>query len=178
MYDLKKILEYCSPWDNDYQFYSFENEDEKQAFKKWFIDNAEHYSIDKQYKFEPKILSEMIPGGCYGNGQYISSILNIGYVEGLVLPNGRYVFDEYIPHGFNIINGKVIDYSYKKITEENPYHLPEMPTEYWGIEIPSEYLSINNSDKTKKPSVFHRPLLLQYWRDSVKIKGYFPKKCV
>ena len=120
----------------------------------------------------------MIPGGCYGNGQYISSILNIGYVEGLVLPNGRYVFDEYIPHGFNIINGKVIDYSYKKITEENPYHLPEMPTEYWGIEIPSEYLSINNSDKTKKTSVFHRPLLLQYWRDNVKIKGYFPKKCV
>ena len=107
-------MECCCPWDNDYQFYSFENEDEKQAFKKWFVDNAVHYSIDNQYKFEPKILSEMIPGGCYGNGQYISSILNIGYVEGLALPNGRYVFDEYIPHGFNIINGKVIDYSYKK----------------------------------------------------------------
>lgn len=43
-----------------------------------------------------------------------------------------------------------------------------MPTEYWGIEIPSEYLSVNNSDKTKKPSVFHRPLLLHYWRNNVK----------
>lgn len=170
MYDLKKILEYCSPWDKDNQFYSFESEDEKQTFKKWFIDNAVHYSVDNQYKFDSNILSEIIPGGCYGNGQYISLNLKIGYVEGLVLPNGYYVFDEYIPHGFNIINGKVIDYTYKKITKETPHYLPKMPTEYWGIEIPLEYLYANNSDNMEEPPVFHRPLLLQYWRDNVKNK--------
>ena len=112
MADLRKILEYSCPWDND-EFYSFENEDEKQAFKEWFIDNAKHYFSDNQYKFDSNILSEIIPGGCYGNGQYISSKLKGGYVEGLVSPNGYYVFDEYIPHGFNIVDGKVTDYTYK-----------------------------------------------------------------
>lgn len=47
MADLRKILEYSCPWDND-EFYSFENEDEKQAFKEWFIDNAKHYFSDNQ----------------------------------------------------------------------------------------------------------------------------------
>ncbi len=169
MADLRKILEYSCPWDND-EFYSFENEDEKQAFKEWFIDNAKHYFSDNQYKFDSNILSEIIPGGCYGNGQYISSKLKGGYVEGLVSPNGYYVFDEYIPHGFNIVDGKVTDYTYKKITKESPHFLPEMPNEYWGIEIPSEYLYANNSDKMEEPSVFHRPLLLQYWRDTDKNK--------
>lgn len=45
MADLRKILEYSCPWDND-EFYSFESEDEKQAFKEWFIDNAKHYFSD------------------------------------------------------------------------------------------------------------------------------------
>lgn len=45
-----------------------------------------------------------------------------------------------------------------------------MPNEYWGIENPLEYLYANNSDKMEEPSVFYRPLLLQYWRDNVKNK--------
>lgn len=51
-------------------------------------------------------------------------------MERIVLPNGYYVYDEYIPHDFNIINEKVIDYTYKKIMKETPHYFPKKQTEY------------------------------------------------
>ena len=52
---------------------------------------------------------------------------------------------------------------YKKLNQ----YLSEMPTKFWGIEIPKEYILTSNGNSKNKPQDFHRPLLLQYWRDIV-----------
>lgn len=154
------------PWDND-PFYNFGSDYEKQAFKEWFIKNAKKYTNNPFYNFEPNLIKQIFLSGCYGNSQYIAINTMANYVEGLVWANGTYTFNEYIPHGFNTINNKVVDYSYKKILQEAPRYLSKMPTEYWGIEIPKEYILSSNGDNKDKPQDFHRPLLLLYWRDMV-----------
>lgn len=156
-------LENSFPWNKD-PFYIFNNDDEKLAFKKWFIENANKYEINSFYKYASDLLGQVILSGCYGNGQYISIKTDAHYVEGLVLANGTYTFNEYIPHGFNIIDNKVIDYSYKKILLEAPQYLSKMPTQYFGIEIPKEYILTQNKIIGDTPASYHRPLLLEYWR--------------
>lgn len=151
------------PWDHD-PFYKFNNNDEKLAFKEWFIGNAKKYTNYRSYNFEPDLIKQVILSGCYGNGQYIAIKTKAQYAEGLVMANGTYTFNEYIPHGFNIINNKVIDYSYKKILLKTPQYLPKMPTQYFGIEIPKEYILTHNKTNGDTPIYYHRPLLLEYWR--------------
>lgn len=160
------ILGNNHPWADD-PMYSFNSYEEQQAFKEWFIENAKEYPINPSFKFESEIMQQVIPAGCYGNSQYISVNTQARYAEGLVVPHGKYTFNDYIPHGFNILKNKVVDYTYKKIVQETPQYLPEMPTKYWGIEIPKEYILTIHGNNENKPLDFHRPLLLQYWRDIV-----------
>lgn len=169
MNKLENLLNISNPW-NDDSFYDFNDENEKQEFKEWFKNNAKLYSCNTHYRFSSKLLEEVIPAGCYGNGQYISINNKIKYAEGIVSPNGTSVFDEYIPHGFNIENNEVIDYTYKKIIQDSSRYLSEMPSEYWGIEIPHKYINSKNESDKNTPYSFHRPLILQYWRDKFKNK--------
>lgn len=170
MKNLDNMLESCNPWDN-YQFYDFKNEDEEQEFKEWFKKTAKHYPVNDHYHFSPQLLQKVIPSGCYGNGQYLSINNDIKYAEGIVCPYETHASGEYISHGFNIKNNNVVDYTYKKITKKSPHHLPKMPSEYWGVEIPKDFIVSSMKEKEQDtPYSFHRPLLLQYWRNEVKDK--------
>lgn len=166
MANSKLLLGNNNPW-ADNSMYDFKSAEEEQAFKEWFIRNAKEYTINPSFKFKSEIMQQVIPGGCFGNGQYISVNTEAHYIEGLVAPNGEYTFNDYIPHGFNTLNNKVIDYTYKKVVQETPQYLSEMPTKYWGVEIPKEYILTSNGNSRNKPQDFHRPLLLQYWRDII-----------
>lgn len=168
MTDLNDFLSYNDPWNND-PFYLFENDSERIAFKEWFLKEAKKYNYHTHYKYSQELLESIIPAGCYGNGQYLAIKDKNKYVEGLVSPNGTYVNDEYIPHGFNLAQKRVVDFTYKKIVNETPKYLSKLPTEYWGIEIPYDYI-LQESKKNEKisPYFLHKPLLLQYWRDQIK----------
>lgn len=163
----KLLLGNNNPWADENSMYEFNSTEEEQSFKEWFIENAKEYEINPSFKFSSEIMQQIVPAGCYGNSQYIAIKTQAHYVEGLVLANGKYTFNELIPHGFNTIKNKVIDYTYKKVNQVSPQCLPKMPTKYWGVEIPKEYILISNGNSRNKPQDFHRPLLLQYWRDIV-----------
>ncbi len=166
MNTLEDILTH-NPWSTD-EMYDFESEYEKSEFFEWFKKEARHYTGNMSYSFSSQLLKEVIPSGCYGNGQYISlKDKEMKYVEGIVSPEGTYV-GGYIPHGFNVKENRVTDYTYKKIVRETPHFLEKMPTEYWGIEIPLSYIERQRGSEPIKPNLLHKPLLLQYWRDNFK----------
>ena len=52
-------LENSFPWNKD-PFYIFNNDDEKLAFKKWFIENANKYEINSFYKYASDLLGQVI----------------------------------------------------------------------------------------------------------------------
>ena len=81
------VLRNINPWADD-SMYDFKSAEEQQAFKEWFIENAKEYTINTSFKFKSEIMQQVVPAGCYGNGQYIAVNSQAHYVEGLVIPNG------------------------------------------------------------------------------------------
>ncbi len=136
-------------------------DDEKKKFWKWFQTNADYY--------EPKSMESLqetkFSGRCFDIAQKTNKHQNIDYVEGFVELSGEAVF-----HGFNLENDKVADYTAKKhLSEYIQMNGNKLPSKYYGIKIPSDFIESQNSIYLNKDE-FNIPFLLyEYFKMQIEI---------
>lgn len=154
-----------NPWAND-DMYSSLTIKELGEFQEWFFENC--VCFDAHINYDPliKLCDPLLGSGCYGNGQFLSLTEGLEYAEGVVDPDSTYTGD-HIAHAFNVIGGKVADFSFKKITKESPQYLSAMPGKYYGIIIPNDFIK-KMQEGNETPYELHKPLLIDYWREQTK----------
>ncbi|WP_319503755.1 hypothetical protein [Bacteroides graminisolvens] len=134
------------------QLYDTEVED----FFIWFFENA--YVFDVSSTLDEAILNDrkIIESRCFGNSQYIANKYRKGYLEGFILYS---TYDIYIPHGFNMHDEKVEDYTLAP---------NDLSSEYYGIIIPIDFVLKYNGKDIDSPSA-NASLLVEYYREQTKL---------
>jgi hypothetical protein len=124
---------------------------DKENFWIWFQEQALQYSSDKIVS--NNIEEWITPSACFENSQNISLKKNLKYVEGFV-----FVKDDYTLHAFNILDGKVADYTLSNDPISFYDRDGQLPSEYYGIEIPTSFFEKN---------ILNEPLLYSYFKDQI-----------
>jgi hypothetical protein len=108
----------------------------RSHFFNWFQKKAEEFELSNELSLNVD-LERLVPGQCHENAQAISVEYNVDYYEGFTKDkNGTYFF-----HGFNVVDGKVEDYSMLKSQVEFGYDRNKsFEKKYFGIKIEYSYI--------------------------------------
>jgi len=137
---------------------------EIEKFWNWFMKNAEKYDVSKNND-ESLIGEHNIAGRCFGNSQNIALKNNKSYHEGFMKSKMGFVL-----HAFNTNENKVEDYTAlsnkdkKEFIDDNG----NLPTEYYGVKIPNDFIDEHNSDGIKNNDVNISHLIGTYFKSESK----------
>lgn len=110
------------------------NIEDKDPFWEWFMENANGFDICKDF-VDLYTNESNLTGNCFGNSLKVSHEEGIDYCEGFSKVKGSFIL-----HGFNLIDNCVID----STGQSNPELFQDingrLPTEYYGIIIPTDFL--------------------------------------
>jgi len=127
-------------------------------FWNWFGAEAINYEISNDPNYN-LINSSNRPGRCFGNAQVIAINNNKSYCEGFANMQGSFNL-----HGFNLYNEMVEDYTV--LSNQGDYRDSEgrLPSEYYGILIPNEFILQHNRFDIENNHMNIPPLLADYFR--------------
>lgn len=132
---------------------------EEESFWEWFKQKAEQYEVSTSPIGQSN--REAIPGNCYHNAQIKAVETGLEYCEGVYETDmGSNLF----LHGFNLDGDKVVDFTVLHNLKKGEYHKAPPPTVYYGIVIPTDFVSQNYSEEN---STDHNPILSQYFKQVI-----------
>ena len=129
--------------DITYQFYAGSGHNDlkverEDTFWDWFQKTATYYPINNDYKVEQKD-KDILEGNCFGNSQSNAVSNNKEYYEGFVK-----IKAEWILHAFNVNEERKVEDITVKNNEENFIKkYDNLNYDYYGINIPRDYLNEN-----------------------------------
>lgn len=138
------------------QFLNYITNNEIKDFWNWFTNNAGQYSavatssLIKGAKYKA--------GNCFDNAQYNALKFGLDYCEGFYYLESE---DSFVSHGFNILNGEVIDFTVIKNIKNGMYHEQKPPVLYYGVIIPVEFIKTNFNEENVP---IDNPLLVNYFK--------------
>ncbi len=127
-------------------------------FLEWFESNANKFEISNNPN-KKLINKSNIPGRCFGNSQIISINNPQEYSEGFIKVKGTYNL-----HGFNIKDNTVEDYTVLSNPEVFKDDNGNLPTEYYGILIPKDFITKHNNHLIKINSMNIPQLIDKYYK--------------
>lgn len=120
---------------------------EASLFWEWFHDNCIYFG-ELFSNAPPFNTHEFIAGRCFGNAQTVTINNGLDYYEGFVRRKG-----EYILHGFNLLDGGVLDVT----ALNNPEHFlgfdGEPTNHYIGVNIPFDLITQYNLNDIQAETV-------------------------
>ncbi|TDQ11713.1 hypothetical protein [Pedobacter metabolipauper] len=126
-----------------------------ELFWNWFYANAKHYEILSAEKGYAD--AAFLRNRCIGNSQIGSVRFGLHYVEGFASSDGQ----SYLFHGFNLLNGHVVDVTLNSNPEA--FEKSGVLSHYLGIEIPLDFVMSENSELINDNSLNIPPLLYRYF---------------
>lgn len=130
-------------------------DEHSELFWDWFYSNAVQYEImsTEQGYADPAFLRNR----CIGNSQVGGVRLGLHYVEGFASSDGQ----SYLFHGFNLLNGHVVDVSINSNPEA--FEKSGALSHYLGIEIPLDFVMGENAELINKNILNIPPLIYRYF---------------
>ena len=126
-----------------------------ELFWNWFYANAKHYEILSAEKGYAD--AAFLRNRCIGNSQVGGVRFGLHYVEGFASSDGQ----SYLFHGFNLLNGQVVDVTLNSNPEA--FEKSGALSHYLGIEIPLDFVTEENSELINNNSLNIPPLLYRYF---------------
>jgi hypothetical protein len=111
-----------------------------------------------EIEYETYLDEKILKSKCFGNSQYLHLIHGIDYFEGFFKVKGSFIF-----HGFSLIGSNVIDITVLTNQADFLDHNQNLPFEYFGINIPSEFIK-TNAEKILGVKHYNFPNLLLYFK--------------
>lgn len=126
-----------------------------ELFWNWFYANAKHYEILLAEKGYADAI--FLRNRCIGNSQVGGVRFGLNYVEGFASSDGQ----SYLFHGFNLLNGHVVDVTLNSNLEA--FEKCGVLSHYLGIEIPLDFVMVENSELINNNNLNIPPLLYRYF---------------
>ncbi|KAA5538611.1 hypothetical protein [Adhaeribacter rhizoryzae] len=123
---------------SDNQTLLFYNQGQEELFWYWFKKNAIKYEPKDKLQVN-KLKEGIIPSRCFGNSQVMAYKKDKDYCEGFVE-----VKEDFIFHGFNVHGIFAEDYTIAKNPKHFKYSGGKLPSEYYGIIIPRDFMIKEN----------------------------------
>jgi hypothetical protein len=133
--------------------------EEREDFFYWFKAHASIYPLCNADP-SPYLVDGLRPGRCFGNAQTVAVKHELSYVEGFFLAR-----DEYIFHGFNLLDGQVLDMTVFNSPEIYRYN-GNLPNIYCGVSIPFDLIIDKNADLVKQGAINIPFLIKQLYLNS------------
>lgn len=131
-------------------------EADKESFWNWFQNNALAMGTVPLDSLE----ETQFRGICFDIGQKIQKSKSIDYCEGFLL-----LGDEPVYHGYNLKDNKVLDYTAKKhLMDYKKMNLNKLPSEYYGVIIPKDFIEAENSEFLEGDQINLPPLLYKFFK--------------
>jgi len=134
------------------------NNSERAGFLEWFEKTAN--KIWTSSNPDKRLISDSnITGRCFGNSQIIAINNPQEYCEGFMKCK-----DGYNLHGFNFANNAVEDYTVLSNPNDFKDNNGNLPSEYYGILIPKEFIKKHNILLIESNSIKIPQLIDKYYK--------------
>lgn len=137
-------------------------EDEIENFWSWFGENAVVLDLYEEPVEQYNNPDQYLSGRCFGNSQALLLDAGMAYFEGFAKIEDNYIF-----HGFNVEDQKVIDVTVLSNSDVFLEHRFGLPDKYFGVEIPMNIVLEHNQQKIEN-NVLNIPHLIYGYYISVK----------
>lgn len=136
----------------------------KDCFNQFVKDNFKFFGqFDSFEEIVPSALeyekirqgdAKIMPGQCHYNAKSVSlRDCKYEYVTGFVFRNDPFE-EQLVPHSFNVIDGKTVDFSRRESNGSLLQSLGYFPQTYFGVVIPVDFLRSFEENPTMNPGLY------------------------